>query len=120
MPEGAWPLIPDVANLTLFINEQLKGDEKYSILLKELGKAEKNIENIEDILSFLRSLLLVSKGGDVRGLSESDLLDLDRKICAQIVIKLDVHLPDQETPYHRLARLIEKLQLRYLQQIMTY
>lgn len=119
MPEGAWPLIPDVANLTLFINEQLKGDKKYSILLKELGKAEKNIENIEDILSFLRSLLLVSKGGDVRGLSESDLLDLDRKICAQIVIKLNVHLPDQETPYHRLASWIESIDRKVAVEIFT-
>ena len=99
MPQDKWPLIPDVANLTLFINEQLKDDDKYSILLKELEKSEKNIENIEDILSFLRSLLLVSKGGDVRGLSEADLLDLDKKICAVIVTKLNVNLPNQETPY---------------------
>lgn len=119
MPDGKWPLIPDVANLTLFINEQLKGDEKYSILLKELGKAGKNVENVEDILSFLRSLLLVSKGGDVRGLSEADLLDLDQKICAQIVTKLDVYLPNQETPYHRLASWISSIDRKVAVEIFT-
>ncbi len=66
LPEDQWPLIPDVLNLSKFINQQLKGNGKYSILLAELKKAGKDIENIEDVLSFLRSLLLVSKGGNVR------------------------------------------------------
>ena len=89
MPNGKWPLIPDVANLTNFINEQLKDNDKYNILLTELNKAERNTENIEDILSFLRSLLSVSKGGDVRGLTELDLKDLEKNICSEIVKKLN-------------------------------
>lgn len=119
LPEEEWPLIPDIRNLTLFINEQLKDDDKYSVLLKELEKAEKNIENIEDVLSFLRSLLLVSKGGDVRGLSEANLLDLDKKICAEIVSKLDVHLPNKETPYHRLASWIASIDRKVAVEIFT-
>lgn len=119
LPEADWPLIPDIKNLTLFINEQLKGNGKYSILLTELEKSEKNIENIEDILSFLRSLLLVSKGGDVRGLSEDDLLELDKKICAEIVSKLDVYLPNQETPYHRLASWIASIDRKVAIEIFT-
>jgi len=63
MLEEEWPLIPDVANLSIYINEQLKGNKEYTVLLAELDKAGRNIENIEEILSFLRSLLLVSKGG---------------------------------------------------------
>jgi hypothetical protein len=109
MPDDKWPLIPDVENLSIFISEQLKGNEKYAVLLKELEKAGKNTKNIEDILSFLRSLLLVSKGGDVRGLSETDLLDLERDICAEIVKKVDVTLPDKETPYHRLCNWIRSI-----------
>lgn len=119
MPEGKWPLIPDVANLSIFINEQLKGNEKYSVLLAELKKAEKNIENIEDILSFLRSLLLVSKGGDVRGLCEQDLLDLEQNICAAIAQKLDVSLPDQETPYHRLCKWIRSIDRKIAVELFT-
>ena len=103
MPENEWPLIPDVRALTAFVTEQLKDDEKYKSLLIELGKAEKNNENIEDILSFLRSLILVSKGGIVRGLKESDLQDLEKKICSEIVTKLDVSLPNLNTPYHDLC-----------------
>lgn len=119
MPDGQWPLIPDVANLTIFINEQLKENVKYSVLLEELGKAEKNTENIEDILSFLRSLLLVSKGGNVRGLSESDLLALEREICIQIVNKLDVNLPGVESPYHRLASWIRSIDRKIAVEIFT-
>ena len=119
MPEEKWPLIPDVANLTKFINEQLKTNEKYSILLTELKKAEKNIENIEDILSFLRSLLLVSKGGNVRGLSESDLLGLEKDICLEIVKRIDVSLPNKDTPYHRLGKWIRSIDRKIAIEIFT-
>lgn len=119
MPDGEWPLIPDVANLTKFINELQAGNEKYSVLLTELKKAEKNIENIEDILSFLRSLLLVSKGGDVRGLCEQDLLDLEQQICATIAKKLDVSLPDNETPYHRLGKWIRSIDRKVAVELFT-
>ncbi|TKF53221.1 SIR2 family protein [Vibrio lentus] len=103
LPEGKWPLIPDVQALTAFVTEQLKDNTKYGALLEELSKAEKNHKNIEDILSFLRSLILVSKGGVVRGLEESDLQDLEKRICSEIVKKLDVSLPDSNTPYHDLC-----------------
>ena len=73
MPKGKAPLIPDVKGLTAFLLDELKTDSKFKILLDELKKAGKNQENIEDILSFLRSLLEVSKGGEVRGLNERDL-----------------------------------------------
>lgn len=119
MPDGQWPLIPDVLNLTKFINQQLDSNPKYKLLLTELAKAEKNIENIEDILSFLRSLLLVSKGGNVRGLSESDLLALEALICKEIVKKLDVQLPSQETPYHRLCNWIRSIDRKVAIEIFT-
>lgn len=119
MPEDQWPLIPDVANLTAYINEQLKDNMKYMVLLAELEKAGKNVKNIEDILSFLRSLLLVSKGGDVRGLSEEDLLDLERLICAEIVKKLNVNLPNQETPYHRLCKWIRSIDRKVAIELFT-
>lgn len=119
MPEKEWPLIPDVANLSKYINEQLKDNKKYTTLLTELKKAEKNIENIEDILSFLRSLLLVSKGGDVRGLSESDLIKLENDICSEIVKKLNVSLPNKDTPYHRLGKWIRSIDRKIAIEIFT-
>ena len=109
MPDGEWPLIPDVKNLTLAINTVLGADEKYKMLLSELQKAGKNAENIEDVLSFLRSLLAVSVGGEVRGLTEADLNQLERNICDEIVTKLNVTLPDDETPYHRLCNWVRSI-----------
>lgn len=119
MPVGKEPLIPDVTGLSVFINKQLKNNKKYTTLLEELKKAEKSIENIEDILSFLRSLLLVSKGGDVRGLSESDLLLLEKDICNEIVKKLDVRLPDEETPYHDLGKWMRSIDRKVAVEIFT-
>ena len=85
MPSGKWPLIPDVKNLTIWINDQLKGNANYQILLTELVKSTKDSNNIEDILSFLRGLQSVSVGGDVRGLSEDSLNNLEKEICKKIV-----------------------------------
>lgn len=119
MPDGKWPLIPDVENLTKFINNQLKDDQKYTALLAELVKAEKEPNNIEDILSFLRSLLLVSKGGDVRGLSEEDLQNMERAICGEIVKKLNVDLPSNETPYHRLCNWIRSIDRKMAVELFT-
>lgn len=121
LPEGQWPLIPDVLNLSKFINEQLKGNNKYAILLTELKKAGKNIENIEDVLSFLRNLLLVSKGGNVRGLDEADLIQLEKDICREIVKKIDVQLPsvETETPYHRLCNWIRSIDRKIAIEIFT-
>jgi hypothetical protein len=119
MPDNEWPLIPDVENLTKHINTELSGNEKYSHLLNELDKAGKNRNNIEDILSFLRSLLIVSKGGDVRGLSERDLQGLEKDICAKIVEKLDVELPNQETPFHRLCKWIRSIDRKVAVELFT-
>lgn len=119
LPDDQWPLIPDVLNLSKFINEQLKANEKYTTLLAELKKAGKNIENIEDVLSFLRSLLLVSKGGNVRGLDEADLIQLEKDICKEIVKKINVQLPTFETPYHRLCNWIRSIDRKTAIEIFT-
>jgi hypothetical protein len=119
MPNDKWPLIPDVANLSKFVNEQLKDDPDYVILMAELVKAGKNKENIEDTLSFVRSLFLVSKGGDVRGLSQSTLEALERTICKQIVSKLDVELPGEDSPYHRLGKWMKSIDRKVAIEIFT-
>ena len=45
LPTDKWPLIPDVKNLTIFINQQLDDNAKYKLLLTELEKAEKNADS---------------------------------------------------------------------------
>jgi hypothetical protein len=119
MPEGAWPLIPDVVNLTRFINGQLAGNAKYQTLLSELIKSGRNSDNIEEVLSFVRSLALVSKGGNVRGLDEEDLLELESTICTEIVKRVDVTFPKDETPYHRLCNWIRSIDRRTSIELFT-
>ena len=119
MPEDAWPLIPDVASLSAFVNEKLGANPKYIILMGELAKAGKNKNNIEDTLSFVRSLFLVSTGGDVRGLSQTDLVSLEKEICSTIVSRLDVQLPNKETPYHRLCKWMKSIDRKIAVEIFT-
>lgn len=119
MPEGTWPLIPDVVNLTRFINGQLAGNAKYQALISELIKSGRNSNNIEEVLSFVRSLALVSKGGNVRGLDEVDLLELEEAICAEIVKRVDVSFPKDETPYHRLCNWIRSIDRRTSIELFT-
>ncbi len=110
MPKGKWPLIADVAGLTKFLTDELssKTDDKnkFDLLLDEVKLSKKSVENVEDILSFIRGLKEVSVGSKVRGFSEEDLLKLEKDICEKIVGKLDVELPDNESPYHKLAKWI--------------
>jgi hypothetical protein len=61
----------------------------------------------------------VSKGGDVRGLCEKDLLVLEKEICKKIVNKLDVNLPGRETPYHRLCKWMKSIDRKIAVEIFT-
>ena len=111
MPSGKWPLIPDIAGLTKFVGDELKSKtstkNSYDILIDELNKTGNKNPNIEDILSFVRGLKQVSAGAtEIRGLTEIELTDLEKNICKKIVEKVNVSLPDKETPYHKLAQWI--------------
>lgn len=109
LPKDKWPLIPAVEDLTKWINSELSGNKNYSILLSELDKAKKDRNNIEDVLSFIRGLQQVSVGGEVRGFSEDDLEKLETEVCKHIVKKINVDLPNNQTPYHNLANWISSI-----------
>jgi hypothetical protein len=109
MPENEWPLIPNVQQLTQYINNELKDNTSYKMLLEELTKSGKNRENIEDILSFVRGLKDVSVGGIVRNLKYEDLETIEYKICELILTKLNKSLPNKNTPYHHLASWIRSI-----------
>ncbi len=114
-----WPLIPDVVNLTKWINNELKDNKKYQDLLSELEKAKKEKNNIEDILSFIRGLQQVSVGGEVRGFSETELNDIEKAVCKKIVQKINVPLPDTQTPYHKLVKWISSIDREFPTEIFT-
>lgn len=119
MPEKDYPLIPDVRGLTQAINKDLEKNKNYKTLTSELRKTGKSTENIEDILSFIRSLIIVSKGATVRGLSEGELLALETLICRTISSKLNVQLPDENTPYHRLGKWVRSIDRKIPVEIFT-
>lgn len=49
---------------------------------------------------------VVATGNNVRGFSLDSLKDLENNICEKIVSKLNVDLPSEDTPYHKLAQWI--------------
>lgn len=110
MPDDKWPLIPDVEKLTKFVTDELKSKtgEKNSFdkLIDEVILSNLKSNNIEDILSFLRGLKEVSVGNSVRGFTTENLEILEKDICNKIVEKLEVNLPDKNSPYHKLAQWI--------------
>lgn len=114
LPKDQWPLIPDVKNLTVFVNTLLSSktgeqENRYTKLLNELKKAGQNHENIEDILSFVRGLKEVSRGGRVRDFSEEELIGIEKNICQIISNKVDVSLPNKNSPYHKLSAWITSI-----------
>jgi hypothetical protein len=110
MAEDKWPLIPDVAKLTEYIINELKSEtaekNNFDKLIDEVILSNLKSNNIEDILSFLRGLKEVSVGNSVRGFTKENLVELEKNICNKIVEKLEVNLPDKDTPYHKLAQWI--------------
>lgn len=117
-----WPLIPDVAGLTKYIKDEIDKEtsiadgatislsDAYTQLIEEVVKTGKTNPNIEDILSFLRGMMQISKGAnDIRGFSESQLEALEKVVCKKIANKLDVNLPDNKTPYHKLAKWVNNI-----------
>jgi hypothetical protein len=115
MGTGNPPLIPDMQGLAQHVASELTSKDPtnpslYDKLMKELKTTSKNEHNLEDILSFVRSLKEVAQGGGiVRGLKEHELADLERDICKHITSKIKVELPNNQTPYHKLANWISSI-----------
>ena len=64
------PILPDMAGLIKKINEKHEADAPDALfprLNSELASAGVNSSNLEDILSFVRSMKAVANGGSVRG-----------------------------------------------------
>ncbi len=113
MPKNEWPLIPAIKELTQKVNSILtseaKKEFKYSVLLEEIQKDGKDIENVELILSFVRALKDVSIGSSVRGFSNEELTVIENEICSVISNLINVELPNKKTPYHKLASWISSI-----------
>lgn len=108
---GESPLIPDIAGITKLINDDLAKCKDCGPLLKTVEKHfqkdERNNTTVEDILTHIRALRAVAGKDDVRGLSAEKLDKLDDKICQLIHQVADKVLPNNETPYHRIASWVD-------------
>lgn len=105
--DGGNPILPDMKGLTQIISETHKtdaADSPYKRLMKEMGKAAKDTENVEDVLTFIRSMKEVAAGGSVRGFSEAELNALEIDICDKIAESVKKDLPDGENSYRRFAK----------------
>ena len=107
------PLLPDMAGLTKIINDAHATDAvttPYKRLLEELSKAGKDSSNLEDVLTYIRSMKEVSTGGGtVRGFTEGDLNNLEAEICNIIANAVTMDLPDGDNSYRRLARWVSSI-----------
>lgn len=117
------PLIPDIAGLTVAVKTDLLADDKFkSALGKLIAQFEadgKDNPTVEHMLSQIRALRTVVGMGEVRGLSVEDLKNLDQKICEVIQGLVDKLLPNQETPYHRLASWVEAIERERAVEVFT-
>jgi hypothetical protein len=104
---GTKPLIPDIDGLTkqilssLNANAELKAS--FAVILQRLSTSGKGNPNIEEILSHIRALQEVVGSGNIDGLSQKNLLDLDKEICRITTNVVSVPLPSDDTPFHHLA-----------------
>ena len=107
-PATGNPLLPDMAGLTKIISDAHAADAvgaPYKRLIEELGKAGKNTNNLEDVLTYIRSMKEVSIGGGlVRGFTEAELTALEMETCATISDAVKKDLPDGNNSYRKLAR----------------
>ncbi|MBR5184317.1 MAG: SIR2 family protein [Bacteroidales bacterium] len=111
--ESGVPLLPDMAGLTKIIQDAHATDTAttpYKRLITELGKAGKDISNLEDVLTYIRSMKEVSTGGGtVRGFTEEELKGLETEICSTIADAVSKDLPNGDNSYRRFARWVSSI-----------
>src|ERR1700733_3628437 len=114
------PLIQDIQGLTQVVGSGISVDlaDKLESILNTLS-ADKERPNIEDILTYIRSLATVVGGGEIRGLTGGDLDALDSTISRAIFEAVDVILPDHITPFEQLARWAGSIQRSLPVEIFT-
>lgn len=98
--DGTKPLIPAVAGLTSQILKTI-GD-KYSVQIDGL-KADAGAQDIETLLSRIRSLSTVIGSTKVHGLDGDGYREMAETICGEIGKIVNVRLPQAMSPYSELV-----------------
>ena len=116
------PLIPGIEGLTKAVCDKLVLSEKKEAIgtvLTHFKTDEREAPNIEDILSHIRILHQVAGKESVRGLTSTELDQLDHEICETIVTMVKKELPNKDTPYHKVAAWIGAIQRTHPVEIFT-
>jgi len=123
VPDGdtTKPLIPDVEGLTKYVIQSLSTSPEhktsFASVLQRLG--DNGHPNVEEILSQVRALYEVAGTLGIDGLTKEMLNKLDAAICRATTEILQVLLPPDDTPYHRLATWIGAIRRAYPVEIFT-
>lgn len=114
------PLIPDVAGLTRKITESFGGNPD-SLLVKIIQNLKTTISNptIEDILSYIRLLQQIPMSGKIHDVENFVITELEESICELIEEEVNVDLPGNGTPYHKLAAWINSINREHQVEIFT-
>lgn len=100
-------LIPDIAGITRRVREELSGcddiRDSFETAYEHLKSDGSQCPTVEELLTHIRALAAVVGNDTVRDLSGDQLDNLDRRICDLIHEVVNVELPDERTPYHRVA-----------------
>jgi len=113
------PLIPDIRGLTDMVKEQLIGNTSFETLLSQFSNDQRQNPNIEELLSHVRLLGRVVGSGDARGLTKTQLEELETELCRTVAVAVHQQLPSQDTPYHKLAHWIGGIRRSKPVQIFT-
>ncbi|MFT6925864.1 MAG: hypothetical protein ACJAZP_001456 [Psychromonas sp.] len=115
--EKTWKsLIPDIAGLTEIVKESLAGDDV--IAFNAIADSLSN-NNIEQVLSRVRSLAEVIGEAKVHGLNSDGYKTLSITICKKIKEVVNKSLPDGENPYSHLISWINGINRDYAVEIFT-
>lgn len=111
--DGKSPVIPDIAGITKLIRSELVNCKDCGPLLSAIDehfkKDGRNNTTVEDILTHIRALRAVAGKDEVRGFSAEKLDLLDDRICQLIHEVVNKTLPNNETPYHRIASWVDAI-----------
>lgn len=109
--DGKQPLIPDIAGITKMVCAELAQCKECGPLLTvvqgHFTNDGRSSPTIEDMLTHIRALRAVAGKDEVRGLCAKELDQLDQRVCKLIHEVADKTLPNDATPYHRIAAWVD-------------
>lgn len=113
---GYEPLIPNIEGLTKHVKESLS-DELLLIFEKLEGNSKDN--NLEQILSDVRTLADIIGEHEVHGANAYKYKELELAICSKIKNVVSKSLPEKENPYSELISWINGINRSYGVEIFT-